>query len=238
MSERKKRHPFLRGLRDSFGLPALGLIAALTGFGVQAREAGLGLDLTFAAVATVWAMPALMSFVELFSAGSSPWLVLLTLLVINVRNLPMVVSVIPVIRSGPGFRWKYLMAAQLLSPTSWVQMMVIGRGLPAGDRLPYYTAFSGTLLSGGMLGTWVGYSWTTGLDPTIGKAFLLLTPLFVFLTMATAPKRSSRIGLIAGSVVVPVFMIWDPEMGLIFGGLFGGTLGFVLGRRLPTKGGV
>ncbi|MDH3580650.1 MAG: hypothetical protein OEM91_08495, partial [Hyphomicrobiales bacterium] len=74
MRRPKYLNAFLLGLRDSIGLPAVGLIAALTGYGVQAREAGIDQILALVAVATVWAMPALMAFVELFAAGSSPWL--------------------------------------------------------------------------------------------------------------------------------------------------------------------
>ena len=81
------RRAFQLGLKDSFGLPAIGLVAALTGYGVMARDAGLDLTLTLVSVATVWAMPPLMAFVELLSTGSSLWLHFITLLVISFRNL-------------------------------------------------------------------------------------------------------------------------------------------------------
>lgn len=225
------------GLKDSLGLPAVGLIAALTGYGVQAREAGLDQPLALLAVATVWAMPALMAFVELFAAGSSPWLVLVTLLVINIRNLPMAVSAIPMIRARPGFRWHQILMAQLLSPTSWVQITVVGRTLEPASRMPYYVSFSLMLLVCGLLGAWIGYSWTAGLDPAVGLSLLLLTPLFVILTMATSPKRSSRFALVIGSLLVPVLMSWDAELGLMIGGLVGGTAGFVLGHTGGRKEG-
>lgn len=230
MRRPKNSSAFLLGLRDSIGLPAVGLVAALTGYGVQAREAGIDQILALVAVATVWAMPALMAFVELFAAGSSPWLVFVTLLVINVRNLPMAISAVPMIRARPGFRWHQLVIAQLLSPTSWVQITVVGRRLQPANRMPYYMGFSLMLLLCGLLGAWIGFAWTEGLNPAVGLSLLLLTPLFVLLTMATAPKKSSKLALLIGSAFVPVLMLWDAELGLIFGGLAAGSAGFVLGR--------
>lgn len=229
MSAPKNSRTFLLGLKDSIGLPAIGLVAALTGYGVQAREAGLDQVLALVAVATVWAMPALMAFVELFAAGSSPWLVLVTLLVINIRNLPMAVSAVPMIRAEPGFRWHQILMAQLLSPTSWVQITVVGRSLEPAYRMPYYLGFSLMLLVCGLFGAWIGFSWTDGLDPAVGLSLLLLTPLFVILTMSTSPKRSSKLALVIGAVIVPALMLWDAEAGLMIGGLAGGTAGFLLG---------
>jgi predicted branched-subunit amino acid permease len=228
------RRAFQLGLKDSFGLPAIGLVAALTGYGVMARDAGLDLTLTLVSVATVWAMPPLMAFVELLSSGSSLWLYFITLLVISFRNLPMAISAIPMIREKPGFKWHQILMAQLLSPTSWVQITVVGRTLIPTDRMPYYVGYSFMLLFCGMLGAWIGFSWTEGLPPALGLALLLLTPLFVILTMATSPKTSSRIALILGGVLVPVLMSWDAELGLILGGLAGGTAGFLVTRRFKA----
>lgn len=228
----RPRHPLFLGLKDSFGLPAIGLVAALTGYGVMAREAGLDALLTLASVATVWAMPPLMGYVELFAAKASPWLVFVTLLAIGFRNLPMSISAIPMIRERPGFRWSQVLMAQLLSPTSWVQITVVGRRLQPADRMPYYVGFSGMLLASGMLGAWIGFAFTQGLHPAIGLSLLLLTPLFVILTMATSPRPSSRLALVIGGAGVPVLMQWDSELGLILGGLACGTAGFALTRAI------
>lgn len=229
-TSRTGRGSFLLGLRDSAGMPAIGLVAALTGYGVMAREAGFDLVLTLASVLTVWAMPMLMGFAELAAAGSGPVLMLVTLLAIGFRNLPMSVSAIPMIRSGPGFRWSHILMGQLLSPTSWVQITVVGRRLDPAHRMPYYVAFSLMLLTSGLIGAWLGFSATEGVHPAIGLSLLLLTPLFVLCTMATSPKLSSRLALVVGGIGVPVFMQWDNELGLILGGLIFGSLGFAMAR--------
>lgn len=227
---RTGRASFLLGLKDSFGLPAIGLVAALTGYGVMAREAGFDLAVTITSVLAIWAMPMLMGFAELAAAGGSPLLVFVTLLAIGFRNLPMSVSAIPMIRSSPDFRWSHIVMAQLLSPTSWVQITIVGRRFEPKGRMPYYVAFSLMLLTAGLIGAWLGFSLTQGVHPAIGLSLLLLTPLFVLCTMATSPKLSSRLALVAGGVGVPVLMQWDSELGLVLGGLIFGTVGFLVSR--------
>ncbi len=211
-------------------MPMLGPIAALTGYGVMAREAGLDLLLTLVSVVTIWAMPVLMGFAELIASGSSPLLVLVTLLAIGFRNLPMAVSAIPMIRKRPGFQWNQILLAQLLSPMSWVQITIVGRKLEPAERMPYYVAFCLVLLVAALFGTWIGYEMTVGLHPAVGLSLLLLTPLFVAMTMATSPKLSSRLALVFGGIGVPLFMQWNSELGLIVGGLVFGTLGFLAAR--------
>ena len=229
-TEPSGRSGFVLGLRDSLGMPALGPLAALTGYGVMAREAGLDLLLTMVSVAAIWAMPVLMGFAELVTSGGATLLVVITLLAIAFRNLPMSASAIPMIRKKRGFHWNQLLLAQLLSPMSWVQITVFGRQLEPADRMPYYVAFSLVVLAAGLFGAWIGHSLTVGLHPAIGLSLLLLTPLFVTMTMATSPKLSSRLALVSGGIGVPVLMHWDSEFGLVIGGFVFGTAGFLLAR--------
>ncbi len=225
------RRAFFLGLRDSLGLPAIGIVAALSGYGVMARDAGLDLTMAMLSVATIWTMPSLMAYAELLASGTAAWAFFIALLVISIRNLPMAVSAIPVIRARPGFRWHQIMLAQLLSPTAWVQITTVGRTLDPSDRMPYYLGFALTLLAGGLFGTWISHTWASGLHPALGPALLLFTPLFVVLTMATSPKRSSLLALVTGCILVPPLMLYDPEFGLIVGGITAGTIGFVLSGR-------
>lgn len=234
--ESSQRSGFILGLKDSLGIPVVGITSALVGYGVMAREAGLDVTLTLISVITIWAMPVLMGFAELLAAGSSPLVVLVTLLAIGFRNLPMAVSAMPMIREKPGFRWSHILLAQLLSPTSWVQITVVGRQLRPENRMPYYLAFSLALLVFGTLGTWIGFSLTKDLPAAIGLSLLLLTPLFVSLTMATSPKLSSRLALVFGGIGVPLCMQWDDELGLILGGFLFGTIGFLVARKAKGKG--
>ena len=231
-----RRHGFILGLKDCLGIPVVGITSALVGYGVMAREAGLDTTLTLISVLTIWAMPVLMGFVELVAAGSSPLLALIALLAIGFRNLPMAVSAMPMIREKPGFRWSQILFAQLLSPTSWVQIIIVGRQLEPASRMPYYMAFSLALLAFGMLGAWIGFALTKSLPTAIGLSLLLLTPMFVSLTMATSPKLSSKLALVLGAIGVPLFMLWDNELGLILGGFVFGTAGFLLARAVERKG--
>lgn len=223
---------FYTGVRDCFGVPALGLLAALLGYGVQAQASGIGLDITMVSVFAIWAMPVMMTYADTVARDGGPWLMLMAVMIVNLRTLPMVVAALPLIRTGRGFQWSQLIMAQLVSPTSWVQISVIGDQLPPADRRPYFVGFSLTLLAGGAVGAWLGYTQAAAMPLYVLAALLFLTPAFVLLTMATARRFSGHLALVIGGICVPVLMQWSADWGMLIGGVGAGTAGFLIGRRV------
>jgi len=223
---------FFLGVRDCFGVPALGLTAAVVGYGVQAQASGIGLELTMVSVFAIWAMPTMMTYADIVARDGGPWLMLVAVMIVNLRTLPMVVASLPLIRVGRGFQWSQLIMAQLVSPTSWVQISVIGDQLEPIDRRSYFVGFSLTLLSGGVVGAWLGYTQASEMPLYILAALLFLTPTFVLLTMATARRFSGHLALVVGGISVPVLMQWSADWGMLVGGAGAGTAGFLIGRRV------
>ena len=68
----------------------MALAAALTGYGVMARDNGLDLTVTVVSVLSLWGLPAMMTYAELVGASSGPVLMAVTIALINIRTLPMV----------------------------------------------------------------------------------------------------------------------------------------------------
>ncbi len=228
--------PFFSGVRDCFGVPALGLTAAVLGYGVQAQASGIGLELTIVSVFAIWAMPVMMTYADTVARDGGPWLMLMAVMIVNLRTLPMVVAALPLIRVGRGFQWSQLVMAQLVSPTSWVQISVIGDQLAPTDRRPYFVGFSLTLLTGGVIGGWLGYTQAAAMPLYVLAALLFLTPAFVLLTMATARRFSGHMALVIGGIFVPVLMEWSADWGMLIGGVGAGTAGFLIGRRTSSAG--
>lgn len=224
---------FLRGARDCFGVPALALTAALTGYGVLARENGLDLAVTLASVVTLWGLPAMMTFTEIVSVSGGPVLMAVTILLINIRTLTMVVAALPLIRNGRDLHWSHFIYAQFISPTNWAQIEAKQDDLGAAQRPPYFLGFSLVLWAGAILGTVLGYQYGAAMPVFLGLTFLFMTPFFVFLMMSTARRRSGQFSVALGVVLVSLAMAWDADWGMLVGGLGAGTIGFWLGRALP-----
>ena len=224
---------FLRGARDCFGVPALAISAALTGYGVMARDNGLDLAVTVVSVLSLWGLPAMMTYAELVGASSGPVLMAVTIALINIRTLPMVVAALPLIRNGREMKWTHFVYAQFISPTNWAQIAAKQGEWSAPQRPPYFLGFSVVMWACVSVGTVLGYVYGVALPAFIGLTLLFLTPFFVFLMMSTSRRRGGQWAVAIGAVLVPLAMTFSAEWGLLIGGLSAGTIGFAVGRKSP-----
>ena len=186
-------------------------------------------SIMLAAVTLIWSMPALMTFTEVASLGASIWTVFVAIVFTNLRNIPMIGTALPLIRTEPKIGWNDLFIAQLLSPTAWIHILLHARELPVAVRQKFFTAFSLTTFISALTGAIAGYFGTSDLPPEIINSLLLLTPLYLLLFMVSVRKLSGYIALGLGTILVPWLMQWSVEWGLAIGGISAGTLGFLLG---------
>lgn len=228
--------PFWAGCKAALGLPATGLFCALAGFGALMEAGGTELWMMIASVVLIWSMPALLTFNELMVTGSGLAAVFVAVLFANSRNIPMVVTALPLVRARPGIRWpEDLALAQLMSPTTWVHILVIGADVPLAGRRRFFMAFSLTVLSAAILGAIAGYTGVHRLPDEIRPALLLLTPLYLALIMLSVRRLTAYLSLALGAIVVPLLMQWSVEWGLAIGGIGAGTAGFLLGGGHRTR---
>lgn len=224
-------------MRDALGAPALGLFAALLGFGAMARDMGLDLSIAWAAVALVWSMPALMTYAELAVAGGGLGVMFSAVLFSNLRNIPMIVTALPLVRHERKLSWRDMLFAQILSPTVWVHVLTRAQEIPLKVRRSYFTGFALTLYISALAGTLAGYFGFDGIPRTLAVALLLLTPIYLLLIMVSVRRLSGYLALGIGALAVPALMTWSVEWGLLIGGIGAGTLGFALAGDWRRKAG-
>ena len=230
--------PCWAGLKAAFGMPAMGLFCALASFGALTEAIGIELWVMIASVLLIWSMPALMAFNEMMVTMSGVWAMVIAIAFANVRNVPMVVTAIPMVRTRPGIRWGAdLTLAQLMSPTTWVHILATSDQVPLEMRRRYFVAFSITVLTAALLGAVVGYFGVQSLPKALQPTLLLLTPLYLVLIMLSVRRLSSYLAFAAGAVAVPALMTWSMEWGLAIGGLGAGTVGFLLAGEHKKKAG-
>ncbi|SVD93131.1 uncharacterized protein METZ01_LOCUS445985, partial [marine metagenome] len=58
------------GIRNAFGVPALLLFSAMTGFGSLAQEQGLTLYMSMLSTVLIWSLPGQVVHVELYGMGA------------------------------------------------------------------------------------------------------------------------------------------------------------------------
>ena len=214
----------------------MGLFVALMGYGALNKGIGIDFAVMWSAVFLIWSMPALMTFSELALSGAGLWAMFIAVIFSNLRNIPMVVTALPLVRAERGLKWKDLLFAQLLSPTVWVHILVRAQNLPLNARRAFFTAFALTVFVSALAGATVGYFGIGAIPAALGIALLILTPLYLLLIMVSVRKLSSYLALGIGAVAVPWLMQWSVEWGLALGGIGAGTLGFLLGGGHKRRG--
>ncbi|MCW2247511.1 putative branched-subunit amino acid permease [Azospirillum fermentarium] len=228
-------------VREALGMPGLVLFASYLGFGSLARETGFGLGAGLVSTATGWALPGQMALVELWSIGASLLAVGLAVALTNTRLLPMVVTLLPLLRTGAAGRraprWCLYALAHVIAVTTWANAMRRLPDLPPESRLAWFTAYGATLFMVTMAGTAGGF-FLAGVVPepvTLGLVFL--NPIYFLMLFAVDLKQRARVlalafGLVMGPLLHPV----APTYGLLVTGLTAGTLAFVLDFYWSRRG--
>lgn len=227
---------FLRGIRASASIPALILVSAFIGFAGLAREAGITLAQAVFMTGVVWALPAKVVLIGAIMAGSSLPAAAFAVALSSVRLTPMVVALVPEMRTEKTRPITLYALSHFVAVTSWVLAMATLRGVPRHARTVYYAGLGGTLVLGNMVVVAVVYMVAGSLPPSVSAALLMLTPMY-FLTSLWGSSRetASHFAMIFGLVLGPVFHMIAPGFDLLIAGALGGTGAFII-HRWTRKG--
>jgi len=229
----EERDPWRMGVSEAFGAPALVLGIGYIGYGSLAQSHGFSaLDAALATL-SIWALPGQLILVEM-QAGGAPFLAILLAVVFSAsRFLPMTVTLLPQMRSEARPAWRYYVASQLLSMTSWAVSMQRFPRLPPASRLAYFTGFGITMWLCALGCTLAGYLLAGTLPAPLRLAFIFANPIY-FILILTADLRN-RMGVLAlacGAIAGPALHAVWPSWSIVGGGLIGGSVAFLLARRL------
>ena len=145
------------GIRNAFGVPALLLISAMTGFGSLAQEQGFSIYMSILSTILIWGLPGQVVHVELFSLGAPLIAVVLGVAGVNARFLPMTLSMMPVFdRSDHNRKWNYFLA-HMISINTWAEMLQRKDEISVDLRVAYFLGFSFTCMIAGVIGVIQGY---------------------------------------------------------------------------------
>jgi len=223
-----------RGMRRILSLPALILMSAFVGFAGFARESGVELVHAVFMTAVIWALPAQVVLIAAIKAGMTlvPTFVAVTLS--SVRMMPMLTALVPRLRAERTRTVTLLFLSHFVAVTSWVMANQFIDQVPRRFRTAYFGGFAVTLTTLNIAIVAAVYSFSAAIPPLILGALFFLTPVYFLTSLwATARERVIKIAMVAGLALGPVFYLVAPEFDLLLAGLAGGTVAFLLGRRLP-----
>src|SRR5262245_35340359 len=141
---------FIAGLAASFrSVFTLVLIGTYVGIGALAHDYGFSLVWVLLSTVLVWAGPAQVIMISALGTGAPLFEVALAVFLSGVRFLPMVVSLLPLLRT-PATRFRdLLLPAHLTAASMWVESFRLLPAMPRERRLAFCNGLGiGFMLAG------------------------------------------------------------------------------------------
>jgi predicted branched-subunit amino acid permease len=223
---------FAQGLKIAVAVPSLILAATGAGFGALAHDAGLSFGHTAFMSVILYATPAQVVMIDQMARGSSLLATAIAVSLTAIRLLPMMVSLMPHLRSPGAPRWQYILASHFIAITGWTEAFRRLPRLPAHLRLPHFLGLGMALMGSLLVGTVAGHELAGRVPPLLTSALLFMTPLYFTMSLAlNARALTDRVALAAGITLGPIFFLAAPGFDLLLSGVVGGTIAYLAGER-------
>ncbi|MBT9370238.1 AzlC family ABC transporter permease [Rhizobium sp. CSW-27] len=222
---------FLTGMRGITSLPALILMTSFVGFSAFALESGITRDQAVFMTLAVWALPAKMILIGSMAGGAPLAACFLAVTLSSIRMMPMVASIMPDMKSERSPTWLLLFLSHFVAITSWVFAIQHLENVPRERRTAYFGGFAITLTLVNAVIVGVCYGIVAQFPPLVSGALFMMTPVYFFASIWSSARHSVvRLAFVVGVVMGPAMALVDPEFDIVYAGLGGGTLAYLLDR--------
>jgi predicted branched-subunit amino acid permease len=224
--------PFLGGLRaGASSVFALVIFGSYVSIGAFAHDLGFSTVWLSLSTMLVWAAPAQVIIIASLAAGATGLEIAMAVTLSAIRLLPMVVSVLPVIRAPDTPLRSLILPTHLTAISVWIESLRLSPELPRAARIPFVNGIGIMLMSLALLGGLAGHVLASILPVVLVSAMLFLTPMsFLSSTIRNSRSLSDRIAIIVGLFMAPTLAWLDVGLDLLWTGVAGGTLAYAIHR--------
>jgi predicted branched-subunit amino acid permease len=227
---------FVRGMRGITSLPALILMTSYVGFSAFALESGLTRGEAVFMTLSIWALPAQMILIGTMLGGAPLAASFAAVTLSSIRMMPMVASIMPQMRTELTRTAVLLFLSHFLAITSWVFASQRLPSVPREGRVSYFAGFGITLTLTNALIVGVSYGLVSSFPPVVAGALFMMTPVyFISSIWASATQPVVRIAFAAGIVLGPVLALVAPDFDVLYAGLGGGTIAYLIDRYRRSR---
>ena len=207
------------------------LFGTYIGIGALSHDFGFTIWWSLLATILIWAGPAQVILISTLGSGASLIEAAIAVGLSAVRLLPMVVTMLPMLRR-PGMRaWKALLPAHFTAVSLWVEAVRLLPKVPREGRVAFCNGLGTGYGTCAISATAVGFYLAAGLPPLMSAALLFLTPLaFLMSALRNARVLVDRLALALGLVLGPLFAWWQVGLDLMWSGVVGGTAAYAVHR--------
>ena len=207
------------------------LFGTYIGIGALSHDLNFSVGWAMASTVLLWAAPNQVILVTALGAGTAPIAAAIAVSLSGVRLLPMVVSLLPLIKT-PGVRARSLIVpAHFTAISVWVEGLRLLPGVPRARRIGFYNGLGTGLLAAAWAGTAAGFYLTGALPVLFAAALLFLTPAsFLVSVWASSRHPVDRLALALGLPVGGALALADVAFDLVWTGIIAGTLAWLVHR--------
>jgi predicted branched-subunit amino acid permease len=203
------------------------LFVTYIGIGALSHEAKFSLVWAILATALVWAGPAQIILITTVASGASIVQSAIAVTVSAIRLFPMVVAVLPLMRTEKTKRRHLVLVAHFTAVTLWVECYRFLPHVPRDRRVTFVHGLGTGLACIGLSATVIGYELAANLSLTFASAILLLTPLaFLFSTARNSRDLADVLALALGLGLYPVAALMDSGLDVLASGVVAGTIAY------------
>src|SRR5712675_2076851 len=203
------------------------LFATYLGIGALAHDSQFSLGWVLGSTLLVWAGPAQIILISTLGSGATAVQAAIAVTVSAIRLFPMVVSVLPMMRTPQTKRRHLVLATHFIAVTLWVECFRLLPQVPRQRRIAFTHGLGVGLCSVCLVATTIGYGLAANLPQLFAAAILLLTPLaFLLSTARNCRQLSDILALVLGLALYPLAAALHTGVDILISGISAGTIAY------------
>lgn len=206
---------------------ALVLFATYLGIGALAHDTQFSLGWALASTVLIWAGPAQIILISTLGSGATVVQAAIAVTVSAIRLFPMVVSVLPMLRTPRTKRRHLVLVAHFIAVTIWVECFRFLPQVPHARRIVFVHGLGTGLLCVCLTATSIGYGLAASLPQLFAAAILMLTPLaFLLSTARNSRQLADILALVLGLALFPLASQLHTGVDILISGVSAGTIAY------------
>lgn len=203
------------------------MFVTFIGIGALAHDTHFSMLWAILSTVLVWAGPAQIILVSTLGSGQTILQSAIAVTMSAIRLFPMVVAVLPLLRTPGTKKRQLILVAHFTAVTLWVECYRFLPLVPRERRIAFVHGLGTGLMGVALTATIIGYLLAANLSQTFGAAVLLLTPLsFLFSTARNSRTLADVLALVLGLLLYPVAALLNSGVDILVSGVVAGTIAF------------
>ena len=229
-----KKELFFKGYKSILkpDSPAIALGCCFIAIGALLKNIGFNIQESIFSTMLIYALPGSLVMAESILIGASLLSIFIAVWFVNARLYPMAVSLFPLMMDESQPKWKYYLSCHFIAVSAWLIMKNNYKAIEKKNRVDFWIGIGSATWSVAIISTTIGFYLADYLNKDMLMGLAILNPIY-FTCMMFGAMKTIQItsAVILGSIFGPIFYFISPEWSILLGGLFAGSLAYLIGEK-------